>query len=341
MDDGIAFLHDVDVSRSTHFREGDFTHLQFDKGTGHDMLSCLLAILKGNSATALLATILKSDVDEENPKYSRFDIPDRIVLSSLRMYVRRHGKLILDLVRAKPDDAPTPSTVDELTVHDLARYLNYLRWKDMTAEERREAMMPAHRALSNLREDMTAEQLREAMQPALNGLAEYQSGMTAEERREATQPMRNAQAENRASISYVVAPRPKLDASLDASWTAKFNKLEAYQAEHGNLSPPVGHELYAWTYTQRTFKKNHKLSNERIASLDGLGFEWDLRNATWTANFNKLEAYQADKGHLNLPNGHELYAWTYTQRSAKNNPKNNNKLNDEKIGLLDGLGFEW
>jgi hypothetical protein len=116
MDDGVTFLFVNDESPCTYFQNGNFTHLQFGKGAGQDMLSCLLAILKGNSATDLLATILKSDVDEENPKYSRFDIPDRIVLSSLEMYVRCHGKLILDLVRAKPDDAPTPSTVVDLTV---------------------------------------------------------------------------------------------------------------------------------------------------------------------------------------------------------------------------------
>jgi len=67
----------------------------------------------------------------------------------------------------------------------------------------------------------------------------------------------------------------------DAKWTAKFDKLAAFQAVNGNLNVPKGHELYAWTYDQRTAKKNHKLSDERIASLDGLGFEWNLQNAKW------------------------------------------------------------
>ena len=74
MDDGVTFLFVNDESPCTYFQNGNFTHLQFGKGTGQDMLSCLLAILKGNDATDLLATILKSDVDEESPKYSRFDI---------------------------------------------------------------------------------------------------------------------------------------------------------------------------------------------------------------------------------------------------------------------------
>ena len=71
--------------------------------------------------------------------------------------------------------------------------------------------------------------------------------------------------------------------------------------------------------------------------LEGLGFEWNLKNAQWTAQFNKLAAFKTDKGHLNLPPDHELYAWPYIQRTAM---KKHN-LSDERIGLLDGLGFEW
>ena len=148
--------------------------------------------------------------------------------------------------------------------------------------------------------------------------------MTAEERREAMQPALNAS-------------KPK----SDASWTAKFNKLAAYQAEHGDLSPPVGHELYPWINNQRTAKKNNKLSDERIGLLESKGFEWNANDAKWTAKFDKLAAFQAVNGNLNVPKGHELYAWTYNQRTAKNNPKSTNKISDEKIGLLDGLGFEW
>ena len=67
----------------------------------------------------------------------------------------------------------------------------------------------------------------------------------------------------------------------------------------------------------------------------------NTNDAKWTAKFNKLAAFQAEHGHLSPPVGHELNVWTSNQRSAKNNPKSKLKLNDERIGLLDGLGFEW
>jgi len=140
---------------------------------------------------------------------------------------------------------------------------------------------------------------------------------------------------------HSVEVQAKTQNTNDAKWTAKFNKLAAFQAEHGHLSPPVGHELNVWTSNQRTNKLNNKLCNERITLLDGLGFEWNLQNAKWTAKFNKLVAFKAVHNNLKIPQDHELYIWTYNQRSAKNNPKSKLKLNDERIGLLDGLGFEW
>ena len=75
--------------------------------------------------------------------------------------------------------------------------------------------------------------------------------------------------------------------------------------------------------------------------LESKGFEWNLHNVNWTTNFNKLAAFQAEHGHLKIPKSHELYNWTNDQRSAKKNPKSKLKLSDERIGLLDGLGFVW
>ena len=161
------------------------------------------------------------------------------------------------------------------------------------------------------------------MQPALDGLAEYQSGRTAEQRREATQHLHSVE---------VQAKKQNTD---DAKWTANFNKLAAFQAEHGDLRLPVGHKLYTWTDNQRTRK--HNLSDERIASLDGLGFEWDIQDAKWTAKFDKLAAFQAVNGNLNVPKGHEVYNWTINQRRVKKN----RKLSNERIASLDGLGFAW
>jgi hypothetical protein len=186
-------------------------------------------------------------------------------------------------------------THGDLTVRDLARYLSFQRWKDTTAEERREALMPAHRALSNKREGMTTEERSEAMQPALN----------------ATMPKN------------------------DAKWTANFDKLVAFHEEYDHTKIPVGHELYDWMFRQRTAKRNSKLSDERIASLESVDFQWETQQE-WKAKYKKLVAFHKEYDHTIIPVGHELYTWAKNQRAAKRD----NKLSDVRIKLLDyGLGF--
>lgn len=63
--------------------------------------------------------------------------------------------------------------------------------------------------------------------------------------------------------------------------------------------------------------------------------------AKWTAKISKLEEFKTVNGNLNVPNGHELYTWTYKQRTARNNPKSTCKISDERIASLDLLGFVW
>lgn len=80
---------------------------------------------------------------------------------------------------------------------------------------------------------------------------------------------------------------------------------------------------------------------EHLHSVEVQAKTQNTNDAKWTAKFNKLVAFKAVHNNLKIPQDHELYIWTYNQRSAKNNPKSKLKLNDERIGLLDGLGFEW
>ena len=128
LDAGVAFL--LGVEESTYFQDTDFTHLQYcGKGSGGGMLACLLAILKGNQGTVLLDTILTSNEDELNAKYSRqFDIADVTVLSSLGRYLGVHCDAILVFINSELNDASIEITREELTVRHLAQYLSFRRW---------------------------------------------------------------------------------------------------------------------------------------------------------------------------------------------------------------------
>ena len=117
------------------------------------MLACLLAILKGNQRTVLLDTILTSNEDELNDKYSRqFGIADVTVLSSLGRYLGVHCDAILVFINSELNDASIEITREELTVRHLAQYLSFRRWGDMSDEQREAAMQPALRAAAEKRE---------------------------------------------------------------------------------------------------------------------------------------------------------------------------------------------
>jgi hypothetical protein len=125
LDAGVAFL--LGVMISTYFQEEDFTHLQYcGKGSGGGLLACLLAILKGNQRAVLLDTILTSNEDELNDKYSRqIGIADVTVLSSVGRYLGVHCDAILVFINSELNDASIEITREELTVRHLAQYLSF------------------------------------------------------------------------------------------------------------------------------------------------------------------------------------------------------------------------
>jgi hypothetical protein len=68
---------------------------------------------------------------------------------------------------------------------------------------------------------------------------------------------------------------------LDASWEEKFAELLAYKEINGHCKVPVkGSEhpqLGSWVDRQRLYRKEGKLSEERIQRLDEIGFVWNLK----------------------------------------------------------------
>ncbi len=57
-----------------------------------------------------------------------------------------------------------------------------------------------------------------------------------------------------------------------------FARLVAYKYVHGDCNVPYDHEpdpqLVNWVNAQRAFKRRSTLSDERIARLNELGFDW-------------------------------------------------------------------
>ena len=84
-----------------------------------------------------------------------------------------------------------------------------------------------------------------------------------------------------------------------------------------------------------------RLSDERKARLDALGFDWTPHETDWEAGFGMLKSYYQREGHCDVPQqytrktGTPLGNWVSVQRLKKD------KLSPERRHRLEELGFIW
>jgi superfamily II DNA or RNA helicase len=134
---------------------------------------------------------------------------------------------------------------------------------------------------------------------------------------------------------FLSALETRLVEATTASWEAFFGLLEEYKEANGHCNvPQSAGSLGTWVEKQRGRKS--QLSDERIARLDAIGFEWDPLAAALEESFAALLAFKEANGHCNVPrNAGSLGNWVINQRARKN------QLSDERIARFDAIGFVW
>jgi superfamily II DNA or RNA helicase len=130
---------------------------------------------------------------------------------------------------------------------------------------------------------------------------------------------------------------------MTEDWERNFAALERFKQREGNARPSKEHRedglnLGLWVSFNR--KRKDKLSHERIARLDQLGFSWDPMTEDWERNFAALERFKQREGNARPQQGHQedglnLGEWVSKQRAGKET------LSPERIARLDQLGFSW
>jgi superfamily II DNA or RNA helicase len=133
--------------------------------------------------------------------------------------------------------------------------------------------------------------------------------------------------------------------SLDALWEQRFSELEAFKATEGHCNVPRdwsdNPQLSTWVNNQRRYRKQNKLTEERIQRLAQIGFTWEYLAALWDERFAQLQAFKIIHGHCNVPydwpDNPQLGIWVSEQRKNKKQ----GKLNEERIKCLDEVGFVW
>ena len=135
-------------------------------------------------------------------------------------------------------------------------------------------------------------------------------------------------------------------------WEQMFGTLRQFHTDHGHCRVPTkwskNPKLASWVAVQRARKAAGKLSAERIAALDALGFSWRVSwsggrpsGQAWEAMFAMLKQFRLENGHANVPQkfvtNRKLGWWVSIQRRDRRK----GKLNSTQIARLDELGFDW
>jgi hypothetical protein len=125
----------------------------------------------------------------------------------------------------------------------------------------------------------------------------------------------------------------------DAHWDKKITELLAYKEVNGDCNvPSTTGPLGSWCGTVRQSRRQGKISPERIAQLDAMGFCWDILADFWNEKIIELVAYKEVNGDCNVPteNG-ALGTWCAHLRRFYSK----GKLTPKRIAHLEAIGFCW
>jgi superfamily II DNA or RNA helicase len=128
-------------------------------------------------------------------------------------------------------------------------------------------------------------------------------------------------------------------------WDERYGELVAYREKHGNCDIEARNEenapLAKWVVTQRVERRARRLSIDRIALLDKIGFNWDPRKAGWRERYMELVEYKKLHDDCNVPQNRSKYrvlaGWLKKQRAEYRE----GLLAQERVDLLENLGIIW
>jgi hypothetical protein len=139
------------------------------------------------------------------------------------------------------------------------------------------------------------------------------------------------------------------------SFDNHMKQLTAYKAQHGHLKvkKSIKPALYRFTNRMRNCRRGKDgstLSNDRVAALDAIGFDWgheknvqQVRPKKVVVPFqdrvNELSAYYARFGHFYVSLREDQSLCKFCQKVRRG--KKQGELTDDQIASLDAIGFDW
>ncbi len=133
------------------------------------------------------------------------------------------------------------------------------------------------------------------------------------------------------------------------AWKQHVHDLKVFKNKNGHCKVPFRYPLNPtlgqWVNSVRQWKKQGKLTEDKILILDALDFTWMIKmrgiRVPWKQRIHDLKAFKNIHGHCNVP-------YEYPPKPALghwvNNVRQQKKLGtltEDRILRLDALGFVW
>jgi len=136
---------------------------------------------------------------------------------------------------------------------------------------------------------------------------------------------------------------------LPDAWDTHWQTLKSYRAKFPQRWPkareefPKGNRLGLWCHLQRCAYKAGTLEKDRVRKLEKLGFQWSVKQVSWSRYFEMLKAYKKANPKVwpvleaSALDDRRLIAWCSTQRHKHRM----GKLSAEQVAQLEKIGFRW
>lgn len=141
------------------------------------------------------------------------------------------------------------------------------------------------------------------------------------------------------------------------TWEDRLAEVTAFKTRHGHCDVPTvfaeNPKLGRFVNAMRTQRNAGKLSAERIAKLDAIGFAWassrkadvklgeQMVTEAWKSQFDELVAYNQAHGDCDVPakwkQNERLANWVSMQRQLKKR----DALPEPRVKLLEEISFNW
>lgn len=133
------------------------------------------------------------------------------------------------------------------------------------------------------------------------------------------------------------------------SWDEYIAALVEFKTIHGHMCLPrtymVGDMCVSnWVKLQRTLRNQGELSQDKMDTLDAIGFPWDYHLEEWKKAYIDAKAYYEEFGNMDIPKGYKGKGgtslklwWDRQRRNMKQKPES---FSDEQIRLLLELGLD-